>query len=88
MHYSFKIIYVKKILLQSFFKIFIFTSALQGSNLVESLAGVVTGMLIFFHINLLSFFIIERLPVESSALSRQVIRNVTAKKLSYIEGSE
>jgi len=34
--------------------------ALQGSNLVESLAGVVTGMLIFSYQT--SFLLFERLP--------------------------
>lgn len=51
----------------------------MGSDPTRLLAGVVTGMLIFFHINLLSF-IFERVPIESSALSRRVIRkNVTQK---------
>lgn len=52
-----------------------FTSALYGVTSYRVIRRSCHRHVDFFHINLLSF-IIERLPIESSALSRRVIRRM------------
>lgn len=73
--WRFEIIYVNKFCFTVFLQNFMFTSALYGVTSYRVIRRSCHRHVDFFHINLLSF-IIERLPIESSALSRRVIRRM------------